>query len=351
ARGCFNPDRPLRRRRAVIRIVHDGECDVEEDDARDDCRCRQDGAVPRGRVRRPVDRSVTARPARQRSGWVLRRAGRRWDPPMGHRAGRGASDYGTCRARHRVRTRMLRGCAPRDHPDAKGAVMPALRRVPGFSTIELLIASAVLLLVVVAVFGVAHAAPDAYAVDSEVADMHQRLRVGQVELVRDLAVAQSIHPYRWGGSSPDPPGTFKSDTITTSGASLRTHWLKRDDTAAVYQLMSYSGGVSLDAPAVDNIVALAFEYFGDPRPPHMIRPLSDPAGASTTYGPPPARDPVGPFAAGENCVFVPNGSDLPDPRLPALAPPGVTLVPLDSALFVDGPWCPDDLTVDRWDAD
>jgi hypothetical protein len=223
--------------------------------------------------------------------------------------------------------------------------------VRGFSTIELLIASAVLLLVVVAVFGVAQAAPDAYAVDSEVADMHQRLRVAEVELERDLSAAQAIHPYRWGGSSPDPPGTFRSDAITTSGAALGTHWLKRDDSAGVYQLMSYSGGVSLDVPAVDNVVALAFDYFGDPRPPQMVRPLSDPAGASTTYGPAPSRDPVGPFAAGENCVFVPNGSDLPDPRLPTLAPTGVTLVPLDAALFIDGPWCPDDSTAERWDAD
>jgi hypothetical protein len=223
--------------------------------------------------------------------------------------------------------------------------------VRGFSTIELLIASVVMLMVILAVFGVAHAAPDAYAVDSETADMHQRLRVAQMELARDLAVAQSIRPYRTGGSSPDPPGTFKPETITTSGGALRTYWLKRDETAGVYQLMSYSGGVSLDVPVVDNVVALAFEYFGDPTPPRMVRPLSDPAGGSTTYGPVPARDPIGPFAAGENCVFVPNGSDLPDPRLSLLAPAGVTLIPLDPALLVDGPWCPDDGSGDRWDAD
>jgi Tfp pilus assembly protein FimT len=177
----------------------------------------------------------------------------------------------------------------------------------GFSTIELLIAAVVMVIVILAVFGVARASPDAYAVDSETADMHQRLRVAHLQLVRDLAVAQAIRPYRAGGSSPDPPGTFKPDTITaSSGSALHTYWLKRDDAAAVYQLMSYAGGVSMDVPVVDNVVALAFEYFGDPRP--------------------------------------------PDPRLPMLAP-GVTLVPLDPALFVDGPWNPDDASVDRWDAD
>jgi type II secretory pathway pseudopilin PulG len=226
-----------------------------------------------------------------------------------------------------------------------------MRSARGFTSIELLIATSIALVVLVAVLGVARTAPDAFAVEAEAADMNQRIRVATETLLRDLLAAEGVRPYRSHGGSPDPPGTFKPDTITLISRSIRTYWLKADDRTETYQLMMYAGGTSLDVPVVDNVVGLSFQYFGDPRPPTMVRLLSDPSGPWTTYGPVPARGPVGPYPAGENCVFLANGTELPDPRLPVLPPAGSNLVPLAANQFADGPWCPDEAAIDRWDAD
>lgn len=223
-------------------------------------------------------------------------------------------------------------------------------RDAGFTTFELLIASALTIIILGATLSLSQTAPDLFAVQSETSDMHQRLRAGADTLFHDLVSAAAVRPYRSDGSTPDPPGTFKPDTITAIGAGIKTYWLKTDDRNGVFQLMSYAGGVSLDVPVVDHVVALRFEYEGDPRPPTVVRPLSDAAGPWTTYGPAPPLVPVPPYAARENCVFVDNGTDTPDPRLPWLAA-NVSLVPLAPDLFTDGPWCPDDASTVRWDAD
>lgn len=219
----------------------------------------------------------------------------------------------------------------------------------GFTTVELLVALAIGVAVLGAVLSLA--SPDAFAVQSEMSDMNQRLRGGADALFRDLVNASAIRPYRTGGSSPDAPGTFRFDTITALGAGVSTYWLKSDASTGLEQLMVYSGGVSLDIPVVDHVVRLRFDYFGDPRPPRMLAALSDPSGPRVTYGPVPAAVAIPPWDVGENCVFVANGTAMPDPRLPVLDPSTQALVPLDASLFADGPWCPDDLAPDRWDAD
>ena len=226
-----------------------------------------------------------------------------------------------------------------------------MNRAPaGFTTLELLIALALSVLVVGAALAVASS--DAFPVQSEVSDMHQRLRVAVESLVRDLSSAAAIRPYRASGASADPPGTFGVDTITalTPMTSI-TYWLKTDDRAGAYQLMSSSGASSIDVPVVDNVVGLQFDYFGDPRPPTMVATLDDPVGPWTTYGPRPADVAVPPYPSRENCVFVDNGTTQPSPRLPPLAAEGVHLIALAAPQFSDGPWCPDDWAVDRWDAD
>ncbi len=220
----------------------------------------------------------------------------------------------------------------------------------GFTTLELLIAFAIALVIVAALVGVAQTAPDYFAIVNESADQHQRLRVAADTLFRDLLRADAVRPYRSDGSSPDPPGAYKSDTITVLGPGVRTYWLRVDEAAATYQLMSYSGGVSFDVPVVDHVVRLAFAYEGDPQPPTMIRPLDDPDGPWTTYGPRPSRTAIPPYGARENCVFADNGTMMPDPRLPTLAA-GVAPIDLAPGLFTDGPWCPDPAAPDRWDAD
>jgi hypothetical protein len=224
------------------------------------------------------------------------------------------------------------------------------RALEGFTTIELLIAIALSVLIVGAALAVASS--DVFPAQSESADMHQRLRVAAESLFRDVSAAIAIRPYRAFGSSADPPGTFRTDTISVqTPATATTFWLKADDRAGAYQLMSASSASGLDVPVVDNVVGLRFEYWGESSPPTMIAPLTEPVGPWTTYGPKPADLAVPPFAPRENCVFTDNGTAQPSPRLPALGPDGTHLVALDAAQFSDGPWCPDDAAVEKWDAD
>ncbi len=136
------------------------------------------------------------------------------------------------------------------------------------------------------------------------------------------------------------------------------YYLKNDVSAGAFQLMSRNGSTGADVPVVDNVVALAFDYYGDPQPPQLIGSLSDPAGRWTTYGPtPPAalqQIPTGGYPAGENCAFLvdPIGG-LQVPRLAVLDSGGDAgaLVKLTSAQLTDGPWCPDPANANRWDAD
>jgi type II secretory pathway pseudopilin PulG len=132
-----------------------------------------------------------------------------------------------------------------------------------------------------------------------------------------------------------------------------TYYLRNDPSNATFQLMHYDGDRT-DAPVVDDVVRLEFRYWGDPRSPQLIpgRALSDP-GPWTTYGPaPPEIDsPSGTtWPAGENCVFATVDS-LHIPRLPGLAPDASGLVELTAALLRDGPWCPDETSAVRYDAD
>jgi hypothetical protein len=225
-----------------------------------------------------------------------------------------------------------------------------MRSDHGFTTLELLVAASLLLLVVAAAVDISRTAPEYFAAQNEATDQHQRLRVAADTLFADLLAADAVRPYRSGGSSPDPPGTVKSDTITALGPGVHTYWLKRDDANAVYQLMSYAGGISFDVPVVDHVVLLAFTYEGDPQPPTVVRPLDDPQGPWTSYGPAPPLAAVPPFGPRENCAFVDNGTTIPDPRLGILSG-GSGPVPLTAAQLTDGPWCPDDGAAERWDAD
>jgi hypothetical protein len=88
----------------------------------------------------------------------------------------------------------------------------------------------------------------------------------------------------------------------------------------------------------------------------MTRSLSERIGPWTSYGPRPPG--VGVFVgsgwpAGESCLFVNDGSAVRVPRLPVL-PSNATataLVRLSDAQLTDGPWCPDALAANRFDAD
>ena len=134
-----------------------------------------------------------------------------------------------------------------------------------------------------------------------------------------------------------------------------TFWVRHDAATGASELMRYDGALA-DLPVVDDVDGLAFEYYGDPSPPVLQRPLSDPYGPWTSYGPrPPAideDDPATPsYGPGENCLFtVVDGvtvgrTEVGDPGS------GSTLVRLDQSRLTDGPWCPDPSAPNRFDAD
>jgi len=340
----------------------------------------------------------------------------------------------------------------------------------GFTAIEMLVATAIMVAVTGAVFGLMNPAHGIFAAQPEVSDMQQRMRVGMTTLYKDLLMAgagtysgsavgtlgfyaASILPNREGTQSPDPPESFKcttpfcssrggSDTITimyvpptsaqttirdpmpSQSAEIKvtaqagcpsgdelcgfkmgmvvmifdedgaydtfqitnvqtdalhlqhrgqalskaystnskiaqvaafTYWLKTDTAAETYQLMRYDG-YQTDLPIAENVVGLAFEYFGDPAAPVLKRPVTDPKGPWTNYGPrPPALgvdNPADNWGAGENCLFMVNaGQQVARPQMAALGAPAGALVKLTPAMLTDGPWCPDSANTNRYDAD
>jgi prepilin-type N-terminal cleavage/methylation domain-containing protein len=250
-----------------------------------------------------------------------------------------------------------------------------MTRTDGFSLVETIVALAIVLLVTGAALGLSIPSSGIAESRAEGADMQQRLRVAADSLYRRLvaagagayadgasaalvSIAAPILPYRFGGTAANPPGSYKTDTITVlsvprtlTQAVGTTYWLKRDDATDACQLMMNETTSNLDIPVVDHVVGLSFEYFADPQPPLALKAPSDPEGPWTTYGPKPATTAVGPFDAGENCIFVNDGSELPRPRLADLGDGSNSLVKLAAGQLSDGPWCPDDTAADRWDAD
>ncbi len=145
---------------------------------------------------------------------------------------------------------------------------------------------------------------------------------------------------------------YPAGAIVTE-AVIRSFSLK-PDASGVPQLTQYDGFQS-ELPVVDNVVSLAFEYFGEPEPPLRLGAvaLDEPTGPWTTYGPrPPAMnvdDSNDSWPMGENCVFQVQGGR----HVPRLATFGLgrALVPLGRAVLADGPWCSDAGNVAAYDAD
>ena len=340
-------------------------------------------------------------------------------------------------------------------------------RERGFSVVEMLIATAIMMAITGAVFGLMNPAHGTFKTQPEVSDMQQRLRISVDTLQKDLLMAgagtysgsrvgtlgnfmATIVPDREGNITPDPPGTFKctttfceslgaSDAITilyvpptsaqttirdampansaelkvdpqpgcpsndelcgfkegmqvmifdetgaydvfsitnvqTSALHLQhkgvqlskaydenasiaqvasyTYWLKTDTAAETYQLMRYDG-YQTDLPVAENIVGLAFEYFGEPAAPTLLKPLTDSKGPWTNYGPKPpvvGVDPNDAWGPGENCLFtVVDGKHAARSTMPSLG--NGPLVKLTKAMLTDGPFCPDSSAGNRYDAD
>jgi prepilin-type N-terminal cleavage/methylation domain-containing protein len=181
------------------------------------------------------------------------------------------------------------------------------------------------------------------------------LIVSRLRAVHDVATitdvrGSSLHLQTRGSWSPADERT----PIAIAEVATHTYYLKQDARASTYQLMHYDGDRT-DQPVADDVVALAFDYYGDPQPPQLRgdRPLEDPAGPWTTYGPKPPMigvdDPEDSFGAGESCLFtLRDGNQVP--RLATLAA-GVSPVRLEPATLSDGPFCPDAGHAIRFDAD
>jgi hypothetical protein len=147
---------------------------------------------------------------------------------------------------------------------------------------------------------------------------------------------------------------YAQNTYITQVAAF-TYWLKTDTVAETYQLMRYDG-YQTDLPIAENVVGLAFEYFGEPAAPLLKKPLTDPKGPWTNYGPkPPAlgvNNASDNWPAGENCLFtVSGGKQVARTEMGALGPSTGPLVKLTQAMLTDGPWCPDSAAGNRFDAD
>jgi prepilin-type N-terminal cleavage/methylation domain-containing protein len=106
-----------------------------------------------------------------------------------------------------------------------------MRREQGFSLLEMLVAMTVMLGVTAGVFSLMNPAQGTFAAQPEVSDMQQRLRVAADSLYKDLVMAGNgayqgsmsgslmyvfapVMPFRQGSVNDDPPGTFKTDTVT-----------------------------------------------------------------------------------------------------------------------------------------
>ena len=228
---------------------------------------------------------------------------------------------------------------------------------------ELLVSACVATLAAGAAMAAVSPLQRGFAAQPEAAGVTQRTRVVAGLLSADLRRAALVLPYRAGDQDNDFERgiSFRPDAITVlvdSAASLargllvptemRTYHLKRDS-EGIWQLMQYDGRES-DQPAVEDVVSLRFEYYGEARPP--VAAVSDTGDVRVTYGasPPPLNidDPADSWGAGENCTIA-NVDGVYVPRLATLADVGLVL--LGPALLGDGPWCPDASHSFRFDAD
>jgi hypothetical protein len=124
-------------------------------------------------------------------------------------------------------------------------------RQSGFSFIELVVATAITLSVVAAVFAMARSSNREFDTGLELADQQQRVRVAVDTLTRDLTMAGAgayiggqvgpllhyfapVMPFRWSQSGGDSPGTFRTDAITivSVGSTAAQTALSADFTAS-----------------------------------------------------------------------------------------------------------------------
>jgi prepilin-type N-terminal cleavage/methylation domain-containing protein len=166
--------------------------------------------------------------------------------------------------------------------------------------------------------------------------------------------SSSLHLQHRPPINPDDFSKAYDVGAVISQVNTDAYYWRRDPATNTFQLMHYDLFAN-DTPLIDDVVGLRFEYMGDATPPVVRAPVTDPIGPWTSYGPkPPALgvDVAGDsWPAGENCTFrVDPATGQHVSRLAKLGEPG-TLAPLAAAQLADGPWCPDEANLNRYDAD
>src|SRR5438045_2164376 len=229
------------------------------------------------------------------------------------------------------------------------------------------------MVVAAAAFALLDPAEAAFSAVPETADMQQRLRVAADTLSAALMMAEAGPASgRYAGRHDvftvaavegdvaqlavhRPPGD--ADTTYPAGSLVievvaRTFARRTDTVKGLNQLVSYDGSDRADVPVADDLVAMKFDYYGDPDPPTLIVPPENPAGPWTSYGPAPPKIGVQSTAypEGENCIFARDEAGRVVPRLAQLGSTSA-LVYLTATQLSDGPWCPDGGSADRYDAD
>jgi prepilin-type N-terminal cleavage/methylation domain-containing protein len=251
----------------------------------------------------------------------------------------------------------------------------------GFTLVELLVATAIVLAVTAAISALMTPAQALFAAQAELPDMQQRLRVAADRLGRDLLMAGGggfppAVPYRRGLETPDPPGTFRPDCLSVlyvSASAPRAVLAQATDGSGAITVGARSGCTAAD-PLCEfraGMLAVIFDGTGaydlfeisgvSNEPPallHMGAPLSQaylpgatiaPADAATYW----LRDDVG---AGIAQLMRYDGLETDLPVADNLA--GLrfeyyldSIARLDPASLTDGPWLPDATAAQRFDAD
>ena len=141
------------------------------------------------------------------------------------------------------------------------------RAEAGFSIVEMLVATAIMMAVTGATFQLMNPAHGMFAAQPEVSDMQQRLRIAIETLKKDLLMAgagtysgnnklgslgqyvATILPDREGNISPDPPGTYKCTTTYCEA-------LDASDTITIMYVPPTSAQTTLSDPMPSNSAEL-----------------------------------------------------------------------------------------------